>query len=623
MNTRQVSIKRKIITVTMLTSIVVLAVAIGSFMAYDLITFRDTTGRNLVTLAQVTADDGSAAVAFGNEKEATDALASLRSEPQIIASAFYNNAGKLFVTYPTNLPGTSFPAAPSTNGYHFKNGHLYLFQSVTRDNNLLGYLYVESDLRYFYQRVGIYSAIAALIMVGSLVVALVLANRLQKRISDPIIGLAATARIVSERRDYSVRAPKLAPDELGVLTDAFNEMLTRIEQHAITSAFLSAIVESSDDAIIGKDLTGKVVSWNAGADRMFQYTASEMVGSSIERLVAPDRPDEERRILENAKRGETRLYETTRVRKDGTTVDLSLAVSPIRDAHGTIVGVSSIARDITERKRAEEQILRLNAELEHRVQVRTAELTSANQELEAFTYSVAHDLRAPLRHIDAFTRILQEDFAGSFPPEAAQLLETIRRGSENMSRLVNDLLNLAHVGRQEMKREHTPLNAIIDEVIADMKREAGERDIEWRVAPLPSVDCDPGLLKQVFANLLSNAVKYSRPRKQAIVEIGSRTMNDETVIFVRDNGVGFNMKYADKLFGVFQRLHRAEEFEGTGVGLAIVERVVKRHGGHIWAESELDKGATFYFTLAGLDQPKPDSRTRAEGTGASSGRGWK
>jgi len=620
MNPGNLSIKRKIITVTMLTSIIVLVVAVAAFMAYDLTAFRESMRRNLTTLAQVTAENSTAALAFGNDKDAADNLSSLRLDPQIVAAAFYNGSGKLFVVYPTNAPTVAFPQTAPAYLYVFKNGHLFVSQPVIKDRGLLGHVYLESDLRYFYQRVKIYSAIAALIMFGSVVVALVLANRLQKRISDPIINLANTARVVSERRDYSVRAPKLPPDELGILTDAFNEMLARIEQHAITSAFLSAIVESSDEAIIGKDLTGKVVSWNAGAERMFGFTAPEIVGTSIERILSPDRPDEERRILENAKRGENRFYETVRLRKDGTPVDLSLAVSPIRDAHGTIVGVSSIARDITERKRAEEQILRLNSELEHRVQVRTAELTAANQELEAFTYSVAHDLRAPLRHIDAFTRILQEDFAGSFPPEAAQLLETIRRGSENMSRLVNDLLNLAHVGRQEMKREPIPLNATIDEVITELRRETEGRDIEWKIAPLPTIEGDPVLLKQAFANLLSNAVKYSRRRQHAVIEIGLRKMNDETVLFVRDNGVGFNMKYADKLFGVFQRLHRAEEFEGTGVGLAIVERVIKRHGGHIWAESELDKGATFYFTLASLAEPKRDPRLLTPGSKTSPGR---
>lgn len=623
MKSHELSIKRKIMTVTMLTSVIVLAVAVAAFLIYDLASFRQSTLRSLQTLAGVTADNSTAALAFGNEKDAAETLSSLRLEPQIVAACLYDSNGKLFVRYPTNLADASFPATAQVDGYRFDGGHLFLFQRVGRDKNLLGNLYLESDLRYFYQRVKIYSAIAALIMFGSLVVALMLSNRLQKRISDPIIELAATAKKVSERRDYSVRAPKLPPDELGVLTDAFNEMLARVEQHAITSAFLSAIVESSDDAIIGKDPSGKIVSWNLGAERMFGYTAAEMVGFPIDRLIAPDRPDEEQRILENAKKGETRLYETVRIRKDGTPVDVSLSVSAIRNAQGDIVGVSSIARDITERKRSEEKILQLNAELEHRVQVRTAELTSANQELEAFTYSVAHDLRAPLRHIDAFTRILQEDFAGSFPPEAAQLLDTIRRGSENMSRLVNDLLNLAHVGRQEMKRERTPLNALIEEVVSDMKRETEGRSIEWRIATLPTVEGDPGLLKQVFANLLSNSVKYTRPRQNAVIEIGLREMNDEKVIYIRDNGVGFNMKYANKLFGVFQRLHRSEEFEGTGVGLAIVERVIKRHGGHIWAESELDKGATFYFTLAGLDGTrKSGQRPRAGEAGVTSGKGW-
>ena len=624
MKHRELPIKRKIMALTMLISLVVLVIAVGTFITYDLISFRASMVRHFTTLALVTADDTTAALAFRNEKDASETLSSMRLEPQVVAAALYDSNGKLFVRYPTNMPIASFPDAPAGGGYRFQDGYLFLFQPVVRDNNVLGRLYLKSDLRFFYSRVKIYSAMAALIILGSLLLALVLSDRLQKRISDPIAALVETARTISERHDYSVRAPKVGSDELAILNDAFNEMLTRIEQHAISGAFLSSIVESSDDAIIGKDLTGKVVSWNAGAQRMFGYDAGEIVGASIEILLAPDRPDEEQRILENVKRGETHVYETVRMRKDGRPVNVSLAVSPIRDAHGNVVGVSSIARDITERKRAEEQILKLNAELEHRVQMRTAELTAANQELEAFTYSVAHDLRAPLRHIDAFTRILQEDFAGTFPPEAAQLLATIRHGSENMSHLVNDLLNLAHVGRQEMKKERISLNPIIDEVIGELHRETHGRHIEWQIAQLPLVNGDPGLLKQVFANLFSNAVKYTRPRKNAIIEIGLRMMNDEPVIFVRDNGVGFNMKYADKLFGVFQRLHRAEEFEGTGVGLAIVERVVKRHGGHIWAESEVGKGATFYFTLDGIEVgPAENAGSRARGSQIRSGRSWK
>lgn len=619
MRSRELPIQRKIIAVTMLTSVIVLVVALGFFVAYDLTTFRATLVRSLTALGQATAENSVDALDLGDQAEALRTLASLRLESEVVGAALYDRNGKLFARYPTNAPADSFPATISGSGHRFEGGELHVFQPVVRDSTVLGEVYLRGDVRFFYSRIKIYSAMAALILLGSLIVALVLSSRLQRRISDPIIALAGTARTVSERRDYSVRAPRMGAGELGVLTDAFNEMLTRIEQHAITSAFLSAIVESSDDAIIGKDLTGKVVSWNRGAERMFGYDSADMVGTSIERLLAPDRPDEERRILENARRGETRLYETVRIRKDGSPVDLSLAVSPIRDGQGNIVGVSSIARDISDRKRAEEQILRLNAELEHRVQLRTAELTAANQELEAFTYSVAHDLRAPLRHIDAFTRILQEDYAGSFPPEAAQLLDTIRRGSENMSRLVNDLLSLAHVGRQEMKKERISLNLIIEEVIAEMGRETEGREIDWRIARLPTIDGDPGLLKQVFANLLSNAVKYTRPRGKAVIEIGLRTIDGKRVIFVWDNGVGFDMKYATKLFGVFQRLHRPEEFEGTGVGLAIVDRVVKRHGGRIWAESQMNQGATFYFTLDGLqNETAQDKQGRPERVETSS-----
>src|SRR5260370_25727518 len=242
----------------------------------------------------------------------------------------------------------------------------------------------------------------------------------------------------------------------------------------------------------------------------------------------------------------------------------------------------------------------MNVELEQRVQDRTAALTAANKELEAFTYSVAHDLRAPLRHIDAFTRILKEDFNNVLPAEAQHYLENISHGSRNMSRLVDDLLNLARVGRQEIKRLPTPLGGLVEEVLAGLKDETEGRVIEWRVAPLPTIECDPGLMKQVFANLLSNAVKYTRPRPVAVIEVGEAPMNGAAALFVRDNGVGFNMKYVDKLFGVFSRLHRAEDFEGTGVGLATGQRIIRKHGGKIGAEGAVGEVAVFYFALGGM-----------------------
>jgi light-regulated signal transduction histidine kinase (bacteriophytochrome) len=230
------------------------------------------------------------------------------------------------------------------------------------------------------------------------------------------------------------------------------------------------------------------------------------------------------------------------------------------------------------------------------------QLEVTNKELEAFTYSVAHDLRAPLRHIDGFSRILEEECASQLDSSATRYLQRIREGTHRMGLLVDDLLNLSRIGRQEIRRQATGLNSLVTEVQAELQREEAGRQIEWRIGALPFADCDPILMKQVFANLLSNAVKYTRPRTEAVIEVGTVRQGGETVVFVRDNGVGFSMKYADKLFGVFQRLHRQEDFEGTGVGLATVQRIVHKHGGRIWAEAELDRGATFYFTLGAADQ---------------------
>jgi signal transduction histidine kinase len=252
---------------------------------------------------------------------------------------------------------------------------------------------------------------------------------------------------------------------------------------------------------------------------------------------------------------------------------------------------------IRARSKAEEEVRELNTHLGQRVKQRTAELEEMNRELEAFSYSVSHDLRAPLRHLDGFSRILQQTYGPELPEGAQHYIERIRSAAKHMSALVEDLLQLARVGRQAMRREMQPLRMLVEEARREVEPEFVERDVRWEIGSLPELEVDPGLFRLIFTNLFSNAVKFTRERQIATIEVGSFDGNGMSVIFVRDNGAGFDPHHADKLFGVFQRLHRQDEFEGTGIGLATVHRIVQKHGGRVWAESEVNKGACFYFSV--------------------------
>jgi light-regulated signal transduction histidine kinase (bacteriophytochrome) len=274
-----------------------------------------------------------------------------------------------------------------------------------------------------------------------------------------------------------------------------------------------------------------------------------------------------------------------------------------------------LTKELDETGRAAEQMTQHIAELEARVAELTGQLEAATKEAEAFSYTVAHDLRAPLRHISGFSKILMDNYSSTLDATAQNYLRFVCGGAKNMGQLIDDLLTMGRIGRQELVPRPTDLNQLVDGTVASLQKEYEGREIDWKIGKLPSVECDPALVKQVFANLLSNAVKYTRPRKKASIEIGRLTTDGAPTIFVRDNGTGFDQRYAHKLFGVFQRLHTPEQFEGTGVGLATTQRIILRHGGRIWAEAEVDKGATFFFTLTADGQGPPKNGTKSSAKG--------
>ncbi len=353
-----------------------------------------------------------------------------------------------------------------------------------------------------------------------------------------------------------------------------------------TRARLAAIVDSSDDAIIGKTLDGVVTSWNHGAERLFGYTAAEMRGRPVAILIPAGREHEEPELLAHLRRGEVTRFDTVRRRKDGSEIAVSVTSSPTFDATGRLIGASKVARDITTRRAAELALAHARDAAE-----------TANRELESFSYSVAHDLRAPLRAINGFAKILVDDYAASLDGEAREYLDDIQAGAATMAALIDALLSLSRVTRSELHREATDVAALVHATARELAAAEPGRHVEVVAASPLDVVADPRLMRVLVTNLIGNAWKFSAKVANPRIEVGTDERDGARVIYVRDNGAGFDMAHAKNLFAPFQRLHTVREFPGTGIGLATVQRIVHRHGGRIWAEGAVDAGATFYFSL--------------------------
>jgi len=460
----------------LLTSCAVLCLTCTAYFVYDYLTFRHTTVGQLSTLGKVIASNSTAALAFYDADAAKEILSAIYADQHIVSVALFDDKGKIFALYPEGSDEEVLENYEIQSGYYFHDSHLLGFEPVVQGERRLGTLFLKSDTRAIYDRLLLYMLIAAAVIALSLLLAYFVSERLQREISTPIVQLAETAKAVSDRQDYSVRATKLGSDEIGSLTDAFNHMLARIEEQT-------------------------------------------------------------------------------------------------------------------------EEITSFNQRLEQRVVERTMELQAANKELEAFSYSVSHDLRAPLRSIHGYMKIFSEEYMQQLDSEGRRLVNIILSNGARMGQLIDDLLSFSQLGRKDLRKSRVQMKNLVNEVWTEQLESEKDRNIRFILHDIPPAIADAVTMRQVWANLISNACKYTMNRDEAVIEVGSYMQDKTVVYFVKDNGAGFEMKYYNKLFGVFQRLHSEEEFSGTGVGLAIVERVIAKHGGAVWAESKVNEGTTFFFTL--------------------------
>lgn len=468
-------IREKLMMGMLITSSVVLFVACAIYFIYEYASFKKALVEQTAILGEMCAANSTAALKFGDAEDAQSVLSTLSADPNIVSAILVNHRDTVLATYPEGLRVAPDSIPDFRPGFHFNSSRLEGFIPVIHDGEKIGGLYITAKMDAIYDRLELYSLIALGVIVLSLFVSYLLSVTIQRNISRSIVSLAHTANIVSTNKDYSIRAQKYDNDEIGTLTNTFNNMLSEIEKQ-------------------------------------------------------------------------------------------------------------------------NDQITAFNQDLEAKVKQRTQELETAYEEMESFSYTVSHDLNAPLRKIDTFI----DSFLGrndTIDEESRKIFEKITTNTTRMRTLISDLLTFSQLGKKELVRQVVDMKAMVATIFDDLRKSEEGRKIELILCDLPPAFVDELTINQVWVNLISNALKYSKTREKSTVEVCFREERDAIIYYVRDNGVGFDMKYYEKIFAPFQRLHAQKDFEGTGVGLAIVYRIVTRHGGSIWAESEPEEGATFYFSV--------------------------
>ena len=595
-------------TVILLASLTVVLVTVAAFMVYDLVTFRQAMVRRLTTQARIVAENSTGDLAFRNENDAANVLATLREEPRVVAAAIYDSQGRLFVKYPAQMADSLLPAAPGEPGYHFGRSNLTIFEPVVQADKKLGTLYLESDLKAITQRLELYGAISLMIIVGSMLVALWLSNTLQSRISNPIIVLAETARKISDERNYSLRAPQVSDDELGMLTNSFNGMLELIEKSdAVVRASEAQFRLVTDQAPVllahvARDYRYKFVNksyaehYEGRPEDFVGKLAADVVGKEIFARALPH--------VEKVLGGEPVQFEME-ISHPGSPPRWShVAYTPERGPDGAVVGLVAVHTDITLRKQTEIEIARARDQA-----------LAASRAKDDFLAALSHELRTPLNPV----LLVASDGAGNaqLSSEIREVFEMIRRNVELEARLIDDLLDLTRITRGKLLLDLRPVEvvAILRDALATVQAEADEKHItivrDWEVQPLRGVG-DAVRVQQVFWNVLKNAVKFTPAGGR--VTIQTRREGSRARVVVADTGIGLTPGEIGQIFNAFSQGDHAgpegsHKFGGLGLGLAISHMLVELHGGEIRAASAgRNEGATFT-----VEMPLTSAAAEAQG----------
>ena len=611
---RDIPIKRKLVIIIMLTTTTALLLAGIGIVASDSILFRQYLQRDLSALARIVADNSTASLAFNDPKTATETLAALRARAHLVTACIYRPDGTMLANYARPDAKAGCPPMSQQDELRFGARDLTVSRAIVLSGRRIGTLVIVYDLDEIAARTRLYSGTVLIVLLFSSLIAFLISERLGSIIASPISQLARTTTSVSETSDYSIRAQKLSGDELGVLVDRFNEMLAsiqsrenhlRIALHDREEALRDAEKARERFRFMAESMPQKIFTATPAGDvDYFNRQWMEFTGLSFDEIknwgwtqfVHPDDLEENLRTWRHAlETGEPFLFQHRFRRADGNFRWHLSRAHPMRDAAGNISMWIGSNTEIHEQKEKEEELRR------------------ANDDLQQFAYSASHDLQEPIRNVAVYSEIVAKRYHDQLDADGRQFLGFLREGGRRLATLINDLLAYTRAGVVEGDVQTVDSSAVLEETLANLAEAIRESGASVTHDHLPPVDIGESHLQLVFQNLLSNAIKY-RKEEPPQIHVSASQQGADVVFSVQDNGIGIDPQYKEKIFGVFKRLHRDQKYSGTGIGLAICQRVVERYGGRIWVESTPGKGATFFFTL-----PKRAARTRSVAVESSIG----